>query len=69
MVNVDMRNYPHVAVEGEGKMPTPRKGESQKEFVSRCIPIVTKEGTAESQDQAIAICYSMYRQYKKKQKK
>lgn len=50
-------------------MPTPMKGESQKEFVSRCIPYVIKEGSAKSQDQAIAMCFSMYRQHKKKGKK
>ena len=33
-------------------MPDPREGESRKEFVSRCIPIVLKDGTAEDQDQA-----------------
>lgn len=42
-------------------MPKPGKNESQKDFVSRCIPIVINEGTAKDQKQAAAICYSMYR--------
>jgi hypothetical protein len=43
-------------------MPEPREGESQKEYVSRCIPYVLKEGTAKDEQQAAAICYSMYRE-------
>lgn len=39
-------------------MPTPNPGESRDDFVSRCIPIVVEEGTP--QDQAEAICFSMY---------
>ena len=36
-------------------MPNPKKGESQKDFVSRCIPIVLEDGTAEDQDQAVGV--------------
>ena len=42
-------------------MPTPNKGETEQEFVSRCIPIVLRDGTAKDQKQAAAICYSMFR--------
>lgn len=45
-------------------MPTPGKNESQKDFVSRCIPIVLEDGTAKDQKQAAAICYSMWREAK-----
>jgi len=41
-------------------MPTPQSGESKKDYISRCIPIVLEEGTAEDQDQAAAICNSMW---------
>lgn len=41
-------------------MPTPKEGESEKDFVSRCIPIVMNEGTADDNSQAAAICHSMY---------
>jgi len=41
-------------------MPTPHAGESRKEFVSRCIPIVIDEGTAGDSDQAVAVCNSMW---------
>lgn len=48
-------------------MPTPRSGESEDDFVSRCIPIVIDEGTAEDGSQAAAICHSMYRESKKEE--
>ena len=41
-------------------MPTPNEGESQKDFVARCIPIVLEDETAEDNDQAVAICNSMW---------
>lgn len=46
-------------------MPTPREGEQQDEFVSRCIPIVLREGTAKDKSQAAAICYGMWRKHLK----
>lgn len=48
-------------------MPTPHDGESEKDFVERCIPIVLGEGTAKDGSQAAAICHSMYDEHKKKQ--
>ncbi len=48
-------------------MPTVKEGESEKDFVSRCIPVVLKEGTAKDQSQAAAICHSMYRNKDKKE--
>jgi hypothetical protein len=45
-------------------MPTPKKGESEQTFVSRCIPIVLKDKTAKDQEQAAAICYSLFKQHK-----
>ena len=41
-------------------MPTPEKGESKKDFISRCIPIVLDEGTTTDESQAAAICYSKW---------
>lgn len=46
-------------------MPTPQEDESREDFVSRCIPIVLEEGTASSNDQAVAICNSLYEESKK----
>lgn len=43
-------------------MPKPNKGESQEEFVGRCIPQLVKEG--KSQAQSIAICMDIYRRKK-----
>ena len=42
-------------------MPKPKAGESEKDFVARCIPIVLEDGTAEDQEQAAAVCYSMFK--------
>ena len=44
-------------------MPTPKKNESEEDFVARCIPILIREG--KTQEQAVAQCHSMYRQAKK----
>lgn len=44
-------------------MPTPRQGETEQQFVSRCVPFVIEEGTAESEEQAAAMCHSMFRDH------
>lgn len=41
-------------------MPTPREDESKDKFIERCIPIVLEDGTAEDNDQAFAVCQSMW---------
>jgi hypothetical protein len=50
-------------------MPKPKKDEKEKDFISRCIPIVMDEGTAEDNKQAAAVCYSMWRESKKEKEK
>jgi hypothetical protein len=57
-------------------MPLPKKGQSQKEYVSRAVPIIHDEGTAittkdpkKKYKQAVAIAHSMYKSSKKKKKK
>lgn len=47
-------------------MPEPSEGESKEDFVKRCIPVVLDDGSAENNDQAVAMCYSMWEQSKKK---
>jgi len=47
-------------------MPNLKKGESQKDFVTRAIPILLRETTAKNSTQAAAIANSMYREKKKK---
>lgn len=47
-------------------MPTLHKNETQKEFVSRCIPIVHKEHPEMDNSQVVAVCYSLFRQQSKK---
>lgn len=47
-------------------MPEPGKNEKEEDFISRCVPIVIEEGTAKDNDQAVAICYSLWREHKKK---
>jgi hypothetical protein len=46
-------------------MPDPRPDETEDEFVSRCVPVVLEDGTAEDGAQASAICHSMFREAKK----
>ncbi len=48
-------------------MPNKEKGESEDDFVKRCIPIVLAEGTAKDGSQAAAICHSMYKQQSEKE--
>lgn len=45
-------------------MPTPKPDETQDEWLGRCIPILVDEGN--EQDQAVAICYQMWRDKDKK---
>lgn len=46
-------------------MPTPRKNETKKKFISRCIPIVIEDGTAKDNKQGFAVCNSMWNEAKK----
>lgn len=50
-------------------MPTPESGESHDDFMARCVPMLVDEGR--EQDQAVAICNSMFEEHKTmaKQKK
>jgi hypothetical protein len=48
-------------------MPTVKKGEKKKNYISRCIPIVMGEG--KPQKEAIGKCYGLYDYFKKKKKK
>ena len=50
-------------------MPEPRPQENRDEFIERCIPIVLRDETAEDQDQAVAICNSMWEEASKEQDK
>jgi len=43
-------------------MPNVQPGESKDDFLKRCIPMLRNEGKPE--DQAIAICESMYEEKK-----
>ena len=49
-------------------MPKPRDDETRNEFMNRCIPIVLDDGTAESQEQAVAVCSSMWENREKSEK-
>jgi hypothetical protein len=43
-------------------MPTPNKGESERDFVKRCVPVLIDEG--KKPDQAVAVCHSLYDEHK-----
>jgi len=49
-------------------MPTPKKGESRKDFAARCIPIVKREAKAKGEDlsnaKAAGKCYGIYDSHK-----
>lgn len=46
-------------------MPNPKSYKTKKDFMAACIPIVLKEGTAKGNDQAVAVCSSMWQQRNK----
>lgn len=48
-------------------MPNVRPKESRESFIRRCIPYLIREG--KSQDEAIAICGSMYDQSQRAKQK
>lgn len=41
-------------------MPEPNKDEEHDDFIKRCIPVVIDDGTAESPEQAVAICNGIW---------
>ena len=48
-------------------MPKPHPGsESQSDWMGRCVPTVIEDGTAQDQEQAVAICLNMWRRAKRK---
>ena len=49
-------------------MPTPKKGESRNDFVSRCIRQLRREGRHE-QKEIVGKCEGMYTYYTKESKK
>lgn len=42
-------------------MPEPEKGESERDYLHRCIPYLIKYEGYENKSQAIAICFAKYR--------
>lgn len=46
-------------------IPKPRKGEKQKDFVSRCVKFVKKENPTMDDKQASAICFTAFKESKK----
>jgi HK97 family phage prohead protease len=46
-------------------VPKPKAGESQKEFVNRCVPIMAAKDPDRPHKQIVAMCYSAYRRAKK----
>lgn len=41
-------------------LPKPDGDESERDFVSRCVSILTKKGEFDSQDQRVAVCYAQW---------
>ncbi len=49
-------------------MPAVKKGESKEKYLSRCIPVVMKEGGKGGQNHAIAKCEGMYKEAQKRKR-
>ncbi len=47
-------------------MPDPNPNETEQEFVSRCVKVISDEGKITDQKQALAICYEKYKTSKRK---
>lgn len=47
-------------------MPTPRKNETQKDYLQRCMSYPEMVDKHPDSGQRAAICYSMYREHQKK---
>lgn len=45
--------------------PSPQENEERDEFLERCIPEVLADGTAEDNEQAVAVCVSMWEERNK----
>jgi len=45
-------------------MPTPKKGEKEEEYISRCISMRRSEHPEESNKKSQAVCFSMWRKHK-----
>jgi hypothetical protein len=45
-------------------MPEVKQGETEDEYIGRCIPYMLKEKEGMEKDQAAAICYSMWNKAK-----
>jgi len=43
-------------------MPTPEPNETQDDFMKRCIPMVVDDGSAGDNEQAVAMCMTMFKQ-------
>lgn len=50
-------------------IPTPNKGESQNQFVSRCMSFLADEESDLEQKQRLAVCFTKYKNWKKNRKK
>ena len=47
-------------------MPTPNRGETQRQFINRCINSEESKKTFPKLDQRVAFCYSVWREHNKK---
>lgn len=50
-------------------LPTPKKGESQDDYVGKCMEFFSGEDTDLDQKQQLAACYERYRKWRRNRKK
>ena len=48
-------------------MPEPNANEKESEFIARCVPIVMKDNPKMDNKQAVAVCFSTWREKRKKE--
>lgn len=60
----EARTYPLPNTYEEDNMPipTPRKDEKEKDFISRCVSMETKAAPNRDKEQIVAMCYSKWRE-------
>lgn len=46
-------------------MPKVKEGESEKDYIARCVPYVMNEDSSRTQEQALGLCYGLYKESKK----
>lgn len=47
----------------------PKKNESKREFIGRCVSELSHKGEYNNTEQRVAVCYAYWKEYEKKKRK